>query len=65
MYVAKIALYVALKNDPNPKEGFSRSAYLWDESSAPEVSMISRRGAFLAGQVVHQEAVDTSEARVA
>ena len=63
MYVASIALYVALKNDPDSKEGFNRSAYLFDECNAEDVDLISRRGAYLAAQVVHQEAIETEKAR--
>lgn len=53
MYTARAALGIALRYSSNPEEGFNLSAFLWDESCAQEMSLVARRGAYLAGEVVH------------
>ena len=63
MYVARAALEVALRCSTNPTEGFNLSAFLWDESNAADVEPVARRGAFLAGEVVHAMAKEENDQR--
>jgi len=61
LYVAKAALEIVLSDPSNIDKGFGRSAYLYDESCAADVDLISRRGAYLAGEIVHTLAIELQE----